>query len=77
MALGTTLNRTSTAMNGAADREVRLQYNKLAADVDALRTTVAAIITAAATNIAAVAAVSAPAAVTAVKVADSTGNTTT
>lgn len=76
MALGTTLQRTSTHLTGEANREVRIQFNKLAADVDLLRTTVAAMITAAATSLPAVAGVVTPAPVTAVKVADNNGNTT-
>jgi hypothetical protein len=63
-------------MTDGATRAVRLQLNVAVDDLDALRTKVNAIITAAATNIAAVAAVPAAAAIAAAKVADQDGTTT-
>lgn len=65
MALAATTKATVTAMSGSDGIALLNQYNKLAADVQA-------IITAAATNIAAVAAV----VPTAGLIADNNGNTT-
>lgn len=73
---GTTTPKRDDAMVDGATRAVRLQYNVAVDDLDALRTKVNAIITAAATNIAAVAAVPAAAAIAAAKVADQNGTTT-
>jgi hypothetical protein len=63
-------------MAGGTIRATRLELNKAVDDLDALRTKVNAIITAAATNIAAVAAVPAASAIAAAKVADQDGTTT-
>jgi hypothetical protein len=63
-------------MAGGTIRATRIELNKAVDDLDALRTKVNAIITAAATNIAAVAAVPAAAAIAAAKVADQDGTTT-
>lgn len=73
---GTTTPKRDDAMLDGATRAVRLQHNVAVDDLDALRTKVNAIITAAATNIAAVAAVPAAAAIAAAKVADQDGTTT-
>jgi hypothetical protein len=63
---GTTVNKRDDAMSDGATRQLRLEYNKALDDIELLRaqlaltmTKVNAIITAAATNIAAVAAVGA------------------
>jgi hypothetical protein len=73
---GTTVAARSDGMAGGTIRATRIELNKAVDDLDALRTKVNAIITAAATNIAAVAAVPAAAAIAAAKVADQDGTTT-
>ena len=73
---GATVLRTNKSSLGSAEYEVRLQLNKAVADLDALQVTVAAIIVAATTSLAAVAAVTAPLTITAAKVATNHGTTT-
>lgn len=73
---GTTVRARTTGHRQSDVQELRLALNKAVDDLDAARDKINAIITAAATNIAAVAAVPALASPTANKVADMLGNTT-
>jgi hypothetical protein len=73
---GTTVPARRTGLDGSDVETLRLQYNKSVADLDLIQAKINAIITAAATNIAAVAAVAALGSITAAKVADNNGNTT-
>jgi hypothetical protein len=73
---GATITRTVTGMPDSDVAALRLEYNKLVDDHDALVAKVNAIITAAATNVAAIAAVTAQPVATAAKIASSTGSTT-
>jgi hypothetical protein len=72
---GTAVNRKGQSPVGTAARAVIGAHNKVVVDLDALRTTINAIITAAATNIAAVAAVTPAVAITAFLVKDAEGVT--
>lgn len=73
MAGTTTKSRGFLGHPSSYQRDMAIQLNKAVDDLDALRTKVAAIITAAGTDIAAVAAVAAPAAITAAKVGNGEG----
>lgn len=72
---GTAVNRKVTAAVGSATRANTGSHNKAVVDLDALRTTINAIITAAATSIAAVAAVTPAGAITSFLVKDAEGVT--
>lgn len=73
---GTTVSGWNQSHYDSVEQKVRLQHNVAVDDLDALRTTVNAIITAAGTDLAAVAAVTPAAAIATAKVADQLGNTT-
>lgn len=73
MAGATTKSRDSLGHDGNADRDAVIQYNKLVDDVEALRTKLAAVITAAATSLPTIAALPAPAAVVAGKIGNDAG----
>lgn len=73
MAGTTTKSRGFLGQPGSYQKDLTIQFNKAVADLDALKAKVAAIITAAATDIAAVAAVAAPASITAAKVGNADG----
>jgi hypothetical protein len=71
-----TITRTSTGMPDSDVAALRLEFNKLCADLDTVQAKVNEIIAEAATNIAAVAALDDVEAETASLIAGSTGSTT-
>jgi hypothetical protein len=73
MAGATTKSRDNVGHDQGADRDHVLQFNKAVDDLDALRTKINAVITAAATSLAAVAAVPAAAAIAAGKIGNENG----
>jgi hypothetical protein len=73
MAGTTTTSKDTFGHDGAGSRDLMLQHQKVVDDLEALRTKVNAIVTAAATSVAAINALGAAGAITTAKIGGTTG----